>query len=116
MSRLSFQVFYLWHHVLSTFILWWPNLEILFAPLHRSSPFIGGLLCQAIQMEHGPYIAERTPKSRLYIVRYLWTGAALQATADTTAAGIRNSISTIICYQSPSQEDFTAKLSFRKGK
>jgi hypothetical protein len=39
-SRLSLQVFYLWRHVLSTvppFILWWSNLEILFAPLHRSS-------------------------------------------------------------------------------
>jgi hypothetical protein len=63
MSRLSLQVFYLWRHVLYTappFILWWSNLEILFAPLHRSSPFIGGLHCQAIQTEHGPYIAERT--------------------------------------------------------
>jgi hypothetical protein len=58
MSRLSLQVFYLWRHVLSTpplFILWWSNLEILFAPLHRSSPFTGGLRCQAIQTEHGPY-------------------------------------------------------------
>jgi hypothetical protein len=33
------------------------NLEILFVPLHRSSPFKGELRCQAIQMEHGPYIA-----------------------------------------------------------
>jgi hypothetical protein len=43
MSRLSLQVFYLWRHVLSTappFILWWSNLEILFGPLHRSSPFM----------------------------------------------------------------------------
>jgi hypothetical protein len=59
-------------HVLSTappFILWWSNLEILFAPLHRSSPFIGGLRCQAIQMEHGPYIAERTQKA-VYILRW----------------------------------------------
>jgi hypothetical protein len=31
-----------------------------FAPLHRSSPFIRKLSCQAIQMEHSPYIAERT--------------------------------------------------------
>jgi hypothetical protein len=29
------------------------NLEIPFGPLHRSSPFIGELRCQAIQMEHG---------------------------------------------------------------
>jgi hypothetical protein len=74
MSRLSLQVFYLWRHVLSTappFILWWSNFEILFAPLHRSSPFIGGLRCQAIQTEHGLYnIAERTKKA-VYIVRCL---------------------------------------------
>jgi hypothetical protein len=35
-------------------------LEILFRPLYRSSPFIGELRCQAIQTEHGPYIAEIT--------------------------------------------------------
>jgi hypothetical protein len=40
-------------------------------PLHRSSPFIGGLRCQAIQTEHGPYIAERTQKA-VYIVSCLW--------------------------------------------
>jgi hypothetical protein len=44
-------------------LLWWSNLEILFGPLHRSSPFIGELRCQAIQTEHGPYIAERTQKA-----------------------------------------------------
>jgi hypothetical protein len=75
MSRLSLQVSYLlWRHVLSTvppFILWLSNLEILFAPLHRSSPMIGGLRCQAIQTEHGTYIAERTQKA-IYIVRCLW--------------------------------------------
>jgi hypothetical protein len=43
---------------------------VLFVPLHRSSPFIGGLRCQAIQMEHGPYIAERNQKA-VYIVRWL---------------------------------------------
>jgi hypothetical protein len=78
MSRLSLQVFYLWRHVLSTappFILWWSNLEILFVPLHRTSPFIGGLRCQAIQTEHGPYITERTQKS-VYIMRCLWSGTA----------------------------------------
>jgi hypothetical protein len=32
-------------------LLWW-NLEILFGPLYRSSPFIGELRCRAIQMEH----------------------------------------------------------------
>jgi hypothetical protein len=64
MSRLSLQVFYLWRHVLPTtppFLLWWSNLEILFAPLHRSSPFIGGLRCQAIQTEHGP---QKEPKKQ----------------------------------------------------
>jgi hypothetical protein len=74
MIRLSLQVFYLWRHVLSTalpFILWWSNLEILFALLHRSSPMKGELRCQAIQTEHGPYIAERTQKA-VYIVRCLW--------------------------------------------
>jgi hypothetical protein len=75
MTILSLQVVYLWRHVSSTappFILLWANLEILFGPLHlRSSPFIGELRCQAIQMEHGPYIAERTQKA-VYIVRCLW--------------------------------------------
>jgi hypothetical protein len=41
-----------------------------FAPLHRSSPFIGGLRCQAIKAEHSPYIAERSQKA-VYIVRCL---------------------------------------------
>jgi hypothetical protein len=74
MSRLSLQVFYLWRHVSSTappLILWWSNLEILVGPLHRNSPFIGELRCQAIQTEHGPYITERTQKA-VYIVRCLW--------------------------------------------
>jgi hypothetical protein len=44
------------------------NLEILFGPLHRSSPFIGELRCQAIPTEHGPNIAERIQKA-VYIVR-----------------------------------------------
>jgi hypothetical protein len=35
--------------------------------LFGSSPFIEELRCQAIQMEHGPYIAERTQKV-VYIV------------------------------------------------
>jgi hypothetical protein len=70
MSRLSLQVLYLWRHVLLTappFILWWSNVEILFAPLYRSSPFIRGLRCQAIQTEQGPYITERIPKAV-----YMW--------------------------------------------
>jgi hypothetical protein len=73
MTRLSLQVGYLWRRVSSTappFILWWWNLEILFGPLHRSSPFIGDLRCQAIQMEHGPYIAETT-QNAVFIVRCL---------------------------------------------
>jgi hypothetical protein len=80
MNRLSLQVFYLWRHV------FWQrrhlyyggqNLEILLAPLYRSSPFIGELRCQAIQTEHGPYIAERTQKA-VYIVRCLWVGLSTQ--------------------------------------
>jgi hypothetical protein len=66
--RLSLQVFYLWRHVSSTappLILWWSNLEILVRPLHRNSPFIGELRCQAIQTEHGPYITERTQKQSI---------------------------------------------------
>jgi hypothetical protein len=80
MSRLSLRVFYLlWRQVLSTappFILWWSNLEILFAPLHSSSPFIRGLRCQAIKTENGPYryITERTQKA-VYIVKCLWPRA-----------------------------------------
>jgi hypothetical protein len=38
--------------------------------LPPSTPFMGGLRCQAIQTEHGPYIAERTQKA-VYIMRYL---------------------------------------------
>jgi hypothetical protein len=74
MSRLSLKVVYLWRHVSSTappFKLWWSNVEILLGPLHRSSPFIGELSCQAIQTEPGPHIAERTQKA-VYNVRCLW--------------------------------------------
>jgi hypothetical protein len=64
------QVVYLWRHVSSTappFILWWWNLEILFGPLHRSSPFIGELRCQAIQMKHGLILYSiEDPKRSLY--------------------------------------------------
>jgi hypothetical protein len=45
MGRLPLNDFYLSRHVLSTappFILWWRKFEILFEPLPRSSPFIGG--------------------------------------------------------------------------
>jgi hypothetical protein len=66
MTRCSLQVVYLWRHVSSTappFILWWSNLELLFGPLHHSSPFIGELRCQAIQMEHG-LILQREPKTQ----------------------------------------------------
>jgi hypothetical protein len=54
-------------------VLLWSNLEILFAPLHRSSPIIGGLRCQAIQTEHGPNLEERIQKAA-YIVICLWWG------------------------------------------
>jgi hypothetical protein len=88
MTRLSLQVVYLWRHVSSTalpFILWWSNLEILFGPLQSNSPFIGKLRCQAIQMEHGPYIAERT-QNVVYIVRCLWSWYALLYVAGTSAS------------------------------
>jgi hypothetical protein len=82
MSRLSLHVLCDVTCVLSTappFILWWSNLEILFAPLHRSSPFIGELGCQAIPMGHGPYIAERTQKV-VYIVRCVKAGIFVYCT------------------------------------
>jgi hypothetical protein len=69
MTRLSLQVFYLWRNVSWTappLILWWSNLEILFGPLHRSSPFIEELRC---------HIAERTQKAG-YIVRCVWLKCA----------------------------------------
>jgi hypothetical protein len=37
-------------------MLWWPETEILFDPLNRSSPFIGGRNCQPIQIEHRLHI------------------------------------------------------------
>jgi hypothetical protein len=68
--RLSLKVVYLWRHVSSTappFILWWWNLETLFAPLNCSSPFIGELRCQAIQMVHALIQYSRwNPKRSLY--------------------------------------------------
>jgi hypothetical protein len=85
MTRLSLQVFYLWRHVSSSappLILWWSNSELLVGPLHRSSPFIGELRCQAIQIEHGPYITERTQKS-VYFVRCLWLWATVLADCCT---------------------------------
>jgi hypothetical protein len=72
-SRFTLQDFFLCRHELSSappFILWWPNLEILHVPHHRSY-FIGGLRCQPIYKEHSLYIAERTRKA-VTIVRCLW--------------------------------------------
>jgi hypothetical protein len=66
MTRLILQVVYLWRYVSSTappFILWWPNFEILLGPLHRSSPFIGELRCQALQMV---LYSRENPKRSLY--------------------------------------------------
>jgi hypothetical protein len=80
MTRLSLQVFYLLRHVSSTappFMLWWWNLEILLGPLHRSSPLIGELRCQAIQNGTRSYIAEKT-QNAVYIVRCLWPTLACQ--------------------------------------
>jgi hypothetical protein len=66
-------VFYLWSHVLSTaptFILWWWHLEILFAPLHRSSPFIEGKQFKRNTVRI--LYSRKNPKSSpLYIVRWL---------------------------------------------
>jgi hypothetical protein len=67
MIRLSLKVVYLWRHASSTappFILWWWN---------RSSPFIGELRCQAIQMEHAL-------QSAVYILRWCanWAVEMLQ--------------------------------------
>jgi hypothetical protein len=99
MSRLSLQeIVYLWRHVLSTappFLLWRSNLEILFAPLHRSSPFIGGLRCQALQMEHGPHYSRKSPKSSLYCEMSMdrplksidWSTFFLRNTAPTQCHG-----------------------------
>jgi hypothetical protein len=42
-------------------------------PPPQLSLHIGELRCQAIQIEHGPYITERTPKA-VYIVKCLWRG------------------------------------------
>jgi hypothetical protein len=67
---------YMWRHVSSTappFILWWSNLKLLFGPLRRSSPFIGELRCQAIQMEHGPYIQREPKKQSILWVVYVIT-------------------------------------------
>jgi hypothetical protein len=53
-------------------ILWWWNLEILFAPLNRSSPFIGEpCAVKLFKWNTLLYIAERT-QSAVYIVRCLW--------------------------------------------
>jgi hypothetical protein len=70
MSRLSFQVFCLWRHVWSTqrrpFILWWSNLEILFAPpppqlsLHRRAA-----LSSNSNVTRSVY-SRKNPKSSLY--------------------------------------------------
>jgi hypothetical protein len=71
MSRLNLQVFYLWHHVLSTappFILRWSNLEILFGPLHRSSPFIGGAALSSNSNGTRSIYSRKNPKA-VYIVR-----------------------------------------------
>jgi hypothetical protein len=98
-NRLSLQVVYLWRHVSSTaspFILWWSNLEILVGPLHRSSPFIGELRCQAIQMEHGPYISERTQKA-VYIVVCLWCICSAVMLELYGQAELTNSLHSPLC-------------------
>jgi hypothetical protein len=120
MTRLNLQVFYLWRHVSSTappLILWWSNLEILVAPLHRSSPFIGELRCQAIQMEHGPYITEKTQKA-VYNVRCL-----LEGVVEDTEFTLVDAVQVYSTCYSPSmyrcisvyQRPLTAGKACRKG-
>jgi hypothetical protein len=101
MTRLSLLVVYLWRHVSSTappFILWWSILEILFSPFHRSYPFICELPCQAIQMEQGPYIAERNPKA-IYIVRCLWDSSNHCKTRQMPFEGFSRQDSKSKCFE-----------------
>jgi hypothetical protein len=59
LSRPPSRPLYLWFHVpliAPSFILWWPETEILFDPLHRSSPYIGGQRWQPSQMGHSLHI------------------------------------------------------------
>jgi hypothetical protein len=59
LSRPPPRPFYLWFHIQKTapsFILWWPETEILFDPLRHSSPFIGLQRCKPIQMGHSLHI------------------------------------------------------------
>jgi hypothetical protein len=68
MTRLSLKVVYLWRHVSSTappLILWWWNLETLFAPFNRCSPFIRELRCQVFKWKTLLYSRE-DPKRSLY--------------------------------------------------
>jgi hypothetical protein len=67
---LSLKVVYLWRHVSSTappFILWWSNLEILFGPLHRRSPFIGESTVKQFKWNTVLYSREN-PKRSLHIL------------------------------------------------
>jgi hypothetical protein len=59
LSRPPPRPFYLWFHIQKTapsFILWWPETEILFDPLRHSSPFIGLQRFKPIQMGHSLHI------------------------------------------------------------
>jgi hypothetical protein len=47
-------------------MLWWPEKEILFDPLHRSSPFKGGQRWEPIQMGHSLHIRGSGGRSRYY--------------------------------------------------
>jgi hypothetical protein len=74
MTRLSLKVVYLWRHVSSTappFILWWLNLEILFAPPQPQLSLFRRAALSSNSNGTRSYIAERT-QSAVYIGRCLW--------------------------------------------
>jgi hypothetical protein len=72
--RLSLKVVNLCRHVSSTappFILWWWNLETLFAPLLPQLSLHRRAALSSYSNGTRSYLAERT-QSAVYIVRYLW--------------------------------------------
>jgi hypothetical protein len=99
MSRLSLQVFYLWRHVLSTatpFILWWSNLETLFAPLHRSSPFIGRAALSSNSNRTRSVYSRKNPKSSRYCelsVIQIQIPCSCQVKKNATTLGLKLKIS-----------------------
>jgi hypothetical protein len=91
MSRLSLQVFYLWRHVYcrhsaAIYIMVVKFRHTICPPPPQLSPFIGGLRCQAILTEHGPYIAERSQnKQSLYCEMSMTCTRGLPGTEPRTS-------------------------------